>query len=430
MRFQTLQHWLDWQETLHPKSIDLGLERVGQVADRLQLRDPVAPTITVAGTNGKGSVATLVAALLQAMGLRVGLFTSPHLLRYNERIRVNGAAASDTDLCRAFAAIDAARGTTSLSYFEFGTLAAVWLFREAAVDFQVLEVGLGGRLDAVNLWDADVAAITSVDLDHESWLGTDREQIGREKAGILRTRRPVVLGESAPPQSVLQCAQALEAPVFRAGRDFALEIVSGKARWSWADRTLELALDPVQAEALAGARVQNLATALALIHLLGRADELNSERLASALEATPSGRLQRLPGPPEWLLDVAHNAQAARELARWLDAHPVAGPVVAIVGMMADKQRGPMLAALAEHIDVWVCVPLPSARALAATELAAELQGGTTRPVLVTADAEAAMATARARAGPTGRVVVWGSFITVQLAMERLLPASPMLAQA
>ncbi len=424
MRFQTLQQWLDWQETLHPKAIDLGLERVAAVADALQLRTQVPTTITVAGTNGKGTVATVVAALLRALGFRVGLYTSPHLLRYNERVSVDGEPVSDEDLCRAFAAADVARGPHSLTYFEFGTLAAVWLFRESGVDFQVLEVGLGGRLDAVNVWDPDVAVITSVDLDHQAWLGNDRERIGWEKAGILRPGRPAVLGDAGPPASVLREARRLDVPLARLGQDFMFDASVAGGRWSWAGSSRDLRLDPDLTAALSGARGQNAATALAVLHLLRLEDRLSGEVLQIGLGAPPPGRLQRIPGAPEWLLDVAHNPQSARELADWLARHPVQGPVVAIVAVMADKERGPMFAALDPEIDVWVPVPIPSQRALAANELARELGALPGSQVILADDPGAAMDLAVEQAGPSGRVVVFGSFVTVQAILERLQPAA------
>lgn len=423
MRFETLQQWLDWQETLHPKAIDLGLDRVAAVADALHLRSEVPTTITVAGTNGKGTVATVVAALLRALGWRVGLYTSPHLLRYNERVSVNGEPVSDDALCRAFTAVDAARGSHSLTYFEFGTLAAAWLFRESDVDFQVLEVGLGGRRDAVNVWDADVSVITSVDLDHQAWLGNDRERIGWEKAGILRPGRAAVLGDASPPVSVLREAQRLAVPLFRFGHDFTLDASVAGGRWCWAGAVVNLGLDPALTAVLSGARGQNAATALAVLHLLRLEDRLSREVLQAGLGASPPGRLQRVPGTPEWLLDVAHNPQSARELAGWLARHPVEGPVVAIVAVMADKERGPMFAALDPEIDAWVPVPIPSQRALAASALARELGALPGSRVLLADEPGAAMAMAVEQAGPNGRVVVFGSFLTVQAIMERLQPA-------
>ncbi|MFO8153176.1 bifunctional folylpolyglutamate synthase/dihydrofolate synthase [Thioalkalivibrio sp.] len=423
MRFDTLQQWLDWQETLHPRKIDLSLDRVRVVADALALRERAPVTVVVGGTNGKGTVATMVAALLKALGLRVGLYTSPHLLRYNERVVVDGVPASDSDLCRAFAAVDMARGTCPLTYFEFGTLAAGWLFRERGVDFQVLEVGLGGRLDAVNLWDADVAAITCVDLDHQAWLGDDREQIGLEKAGIMRAGRPVALGEETPPASVLEAALGLGVPVFRLGQDYRLVPDGAGGRWCWADTTMHLGLHPGECERLEGARGRNAATALAVLHLLGLQRQLTADAVRAGLGTSPPARLQRLPGNPEWLLDVAHNPQSARELSGWLAGHPVSGPVVAIVAVMADKERGPIFEALQGQVNVWIPIDIPGARALPASALSRELEGLPGSRVVAAGDPAGAIAAASAAAGPGGRVVVFGSFMTVQAVLESLDPA-------
>ncbi|AGA32897.1 Dihydrofolate synthase / Folylpolyglutamate synthase [Thioalkalivibrio nitratireducens DSM 14787] len=424
MRFPTLTDWLAWQETLHPKAIDPGLERLTGVADALRLRSGSVPkTITVAGTNGKGTVATVLAALLRSMGFRVGLYTSPHLLHYNERVNIDGRSATDAELCRAFDIIDSARGPVSLSYFEFGTLAAALLFREAPVDFQILEVGLGGRLDAVNLWDPDVAVITGVDLDHEAWLGSDRESIGREKAGILRPCRPVVLGETDPPRSVLDTARELHATVYRQGADFGLDAAAPGCRWTWlgSGRSLGLGITP----GLAGARQRNVATALAALHVLGLQDRLTLESLGTGMAAVPPGRLQRIAGRPEWLLDVAHNGQAARELAAFLQDHPVPGSTVAIVALMADKRRRVIFEAMGSRAGVWIPIRIPGERALDPGILAEELR---TLPgaEVVHADTVAdAVRAARKCAGPDGRVVVFGSFLTVQAVTECLAIEAP-----
>lgn len=420
MRFHSLQQWLAWQETLHPKKIDLGLDRVAAVADALGLRQQPPVTVVVGGTNGKGTVATVVAELLQALGFRVGRYTSPHLLRYNERVVIDGAPVSDAELCRAFAVIDDVRGEHSLSYFEFGTLAAVWLFRERQVDYQVLEVGLGGRLDAVNVWDADVAAITCVDLDHQEWLGSDREQIGREKAGIMRAGRPVVLGEANPPESVLKRVRDLGAEACRLGHDFWLDPDCVSGGWCWRGQRIPLALEDAARLRLDGARGRNVATALAILHRLGLQERLTPEVLRAGWRASPPARLQRLPGRPEWLLDVAHNPQSARELARWLTANPVSGPVVAMVAVMADKEREPMFDALRARVDVWIPIDVPGGRALAADVLATELSAIPGAKVLRTDTTEQAISLAKERAGEFGRVVVFGSFVTVQAVLERL----------
>ncbi|WP_018140567.1 folylpolyglutamate synthase/dihydrofolate synthase family protein [Thioalkalivibrio sp. ALJ7] len=418
MRFSTLEEWLSFQEQLHPVGMDLTLDRIAVVADRLGLRDDTGPrSAIVAGTNGKGTVATRTAALLQAQGLRVGLFTSPHLLRYNERIRMDGDPVSDSALCRAFEAIDQARGDDSLTYFEFGALAAAWLFREAGAAVQVLEVGLGGRLDAVNIWDADVAAITAVDLDHQTWLGDTREAIGREKAGIMRAGRPVVLGELEPPASVLEHAERLGAKSLRAGQDFGLEREDGRLLWRFGDRVSEWKVEGA-AGMLDGATLQNSATALAVVEALGVTEHLTDTTISLALGTSAPGRLQVLPGEPQWLLDVAHNVHAVGELARWLGAHPVSGPTVALVAVMADKERAPMWTALAGHMDAWVPIPLTLPRALPASTLADELEAAGQPRVQRLDDARACMRVAAELAGPDGRIVVFGSFYTVAAVLE------------
>ncbi|WP_018882182.1 MULTISPECIES: bifunctional tetrahydrofolate synthase/dihydrofolate synthase [unclassified Thioalkalivibrio] len=425
MRFATLAEWLSFQEQLHPVGMDLTLERIALVADRLGLRDTDGPrTVIVAGTNGKGTVATRTAALLQAQGLKVGLFTSPHLLRYNERIRIDGDPLSDSALCRAFEAVDQARGDDSLTYFEFGALAAAWLFRDAGVAVQVLEVGLGGRLDAVNIWDADVAAITAVDLDHQTWLGDSREAIGREKAGVMRAGRPVVLGEPEPPASVLAHADHLGARAVRSGRDFTLTRSGAALQWVWQGQSHEWRLAGVGAR-IDGAALLNTATALAVVESLGRGAGLTEAVVRQALEISAPGRLQRLRGTPEWLLDVAHNLHAVGELARWLEAHPVDGPVVALVAVMADKERTAMWPLLEGLVDAWVPVPLDLPRALPAGLLADELEAAGQGPVCRVDGVDGALSEAARRAGPRGRVVVFGSFHTVAAVLEHAPALAP-----
>ncbi|HSP00336.1 MAG TPA: bifunctional tetrahydrofolate synthase/dihydrofolate synthase, partial [Thioalkalivibrio sp.] len=312
MRFDTLEQWLAWQETLHPKAIDLGLERVARVAGRLGLLEPSHAVITVAGTNGKGSTVALLDAIYRAAGYRVCTYTSPHLLRYNERIRIHGALASDEALCRAFDAVDTARGEESLSYFEFGTLAALWLFWEAAPDVAILEVGLGGRLDAVNIIDSDVAVITSIGIDHEAWLGSDREVIGAEKAGVFRAARPAVCGDPRPPASIQRRALDLGAKLYMAGRDFSWQAAALGQGWQWqgpgavvlADLPLPALFGPIQ--------LNNAASALTAVTLLQARLAVSREALARGLQQVRlPGRFQQLRDKPLVILDVAHNPQGA-----------------------------------------------------------------------------------------------------------------------
>ncbi|HEY1077238.1 MAG TPA: Mur ligase family protein, partial [Fontimonas sp.] len=277
---RSLADWLSWQEKLHPRDIALGLGRVGEVARRLGLTEQAPPTLTVGGTNGKGSSAHLAALIYQQAGYHVGLYTSPHLLHYNERVRINGQLASDADLCRAFTAIDKARGDVSLTYFEFGTLAALWLFREAQVQVQVLEVGLGGRLDAVNILDADVALITSIGIDHQDWLGDSRESIAREKAGIFRHGRAAVVAEPDPPSSLIEVAQACGARLLRRGPDFQAQPSATGWRWRGPAGTL----DELPLPGLSGAaQLSNAAGVLAAVDALQPRCPVPASAIRSAL---------------------------------------------------------------------------------------------------------------------------------------------------
>jgi len=416
MRFSSLEEWLTWQETLHPEQIDLGLERVAVVRDRL-CPEPVPFTvITVAGTNGKGSTVTLMESMLRAAGYRVGAYTSPHLLRYNERIRIDGTMATDAALCDAFARVDAARGSTSLTYFEFGTLAAIDLFYRARVEVALLEVGMGGRLDAVNLLDADVAVVTTVDIDHTAWLGEDRETIGREKAGIFRADHPAVCGETEPPKTVVAEAERLRAPLYRQGREFVAER-SAPDHWTWRGPGRVRRALPLPT--LHGSRqIENAATALMALELLAERFpvEISAVR-RGLLEARLAGRFQLLPGPVPLIFDVAHNAQAARELAANLAAWPCTGKTLAVFAMLVDKASGPVATLMAGEVDRWYLSPLCTARSATMEQLVAAVAqvGGAVERCGTVAEA---LAAARAAAVPGDRVVVFGSFYTVAEALR------------
>jgi dihydrofolate synthase/folylpolyglutamate synthase len=425
---RTLEEWLQLQESVHPRAIDLGLERVTAVAHALGVAAPRFRVITVGGTNGKGSVAAHAEALLRARGVSAGLFTSPHLLRYNERIRVNGEEADDAELIEAFERIEAARGATTLTFFEYNTLAALAVFARRAVEVAVLEVGLGGRLDATNLLAADVAVIASVGLDHRDWLGDSLEAIGAEKAGILRAGRPAILGTPDLPASVFAAIAALGARALVAGRDYTWERAAG--RWSF--RGPDLTLRDLVPSSLAGSiQYRNAATALAAVAahaatapLPGALDEptvnaaLGSVRLA--------GRLQIVPGAVEWLLDIAHNEPAARVLAAHLRERPLpraaagsAGRTWAVAGVLADKDAAGIGAALAPLIDRWIVCALPGARGGSAAELAQRLQLES-RELTLADSVPAGCEIARSQARPGDRVVVFGSFHTVGPALEWL----------
>lgn len=408
MRFNTLAEWLNWQEGLHPREIDLGLERVAAVLSKLDLTPVDFTVITVAGTNGKGSCVAMLEAILLAAGYRVGAYTSPHLLRYNERIRINGNEVADQALCAAFEEIDNARADVSLSYFEFGTLAAIDIFQRAGVDIAILEVGLGGRLDAVNVLDADVALISAIDIDHQDWLGDGREAIGREKAGILRAGRPAVCIDSRPPQSLLDYAQQLAAPLFLSGRDFQAE--AGEQGWHWQGPEGESLQLP--RPALAGDyQLQNAAGVLMCLRLLADRFPLDNAAIRRGLGRVQlAGRFQQLAGRPAVILDVAHNAQSARALAQNLTRMDCQGRTHLVFAMLADKDIAAVVDSLRGPVDEWYLAPLPVPRGASLAHLQASTQGLACQSF---ASLQEAYAAACRDAQPEDRLVVAGSFYTV-----------------
>ena len=411
---RNLAQWLDYQQTVHPRDVALGLERVAEVSRRLGLGRPARRVITVGGTNGKGSTVAFIEAMARAAGLRVGAFTSPHLLRYNERIRVDGEDASDAALVAAFERIEAARAEVALTYFEFGTLAALVLMQDAGLDLAILEVGLGGRLDAVNIVDPDVAVITTVDLDHQDYLGDDREAIGAEKAGILRAGKPCVLAEKDPPSSVLRRAYALGAFAIRAYSDYLVDEIEDGWRWREPGYQIDLPHPGLEAPAQRG----NAAAAIAALRALDL--DVSDQALREGVRsARVPGRLQRLPGRPERVLDVAHNPQGAQQLGQWLAAHPAPRTVV-VFSALADKDIAGIVAPVAPYVAAWHLGPITDAgpRGLAVDELARRLADQLPPEILhphrCLADA---LAAAIRDAGPDGRVLVYGSFHTVAEAM-------------
>jgi dihydrofolate synthase/folylpolyglutamate synthase len=408
MRFTTLDDWLRWQETLHPRTIELGLERVRTVLRRLQPSAPPFVVITVGGTNGKGSCVALLDAILRAAGYRVGAYVSPHLLRYNERIRVDGVEASDEALCQAFARIDAARGDVSLTYFEFGTLAALERFWQAGVAVAVLEVGLGGRLDAVNAVDADAALVASVALDHTDWLGPDRDSIGYEKAGIYRPGRPAVCADPDPPPRLLKHARAIGARLLRVSHDYDFDRVGATWRW-WSG---EARFDDLPPLALAGAhQLRNAAAALMTLTSLRDRLPVDAAAIRTGLaRARLPGRFQVIPGPVEWILDVAHNPAAAAALADQLRSRACAGRTWAIIGLLADKDADGVIRALADVVDQWHPVTLVGARGRAGADLATRLRLAGIQAIVPHEDIADACQVARAGADGGDRIVVLGSF--------------------
>jgi len=409
-----LAGWLVHLEGLHPREIELGLDRVRAVYEAMGRPRPAQQVITVAGTNGKGSSVALLEAILTAAGQRVGSYTSPHLWRYNERVRLNGVPVDDAALCAAFARVEQARGDISLSYFEFGTLAALDLFARADLDVAVLEVGLGGRLDAVNVVDADVALITAIDLDHTDWLGPDRDSIAREKAGISRATQPLICADPAPPDGLLQ--HGLGTPRWRAGTDFRIH-EARDGRWDF--RSAAGDWTDLPPPALRGAhQYRNAAGALAALMQLPAGLRPDRAAVMQGLQAARlAGRLDHRPGAVTRIFDVAHNPAGAQVLAAHLATLPVIGMRRTILGILQDKDAEAMIAALAPHTDRWYVPDLPGPRGGAAAWIESAIQRLTPDAMIQRfahpADAyRAAMTDSR----PGDRVVVTGSFLTVALA--------------
>ncbi len=420
---RSLEQCLAFQQGTHAVSIDLSLERVREVASRLGLLEKLCPAVVVAGTNGKGSTAATLAALLRACGQHVGLFTSPHLVRYNERVQIDGAAVSDAALVVAFERIETARGAVTLTFFEYNTLAALEVFRHAALGAMVLEVGLGGRLDAVNIIDADVAVLCSIGIDHREWLGSTLEQIGAEKAGIFRRGQNVVLGSAGMPDSVWRITRELECQVWTAEREFSWRIHGdGSARASWDYRSEPCTLKDLPAPALAGAvQYRNSSSALTALQLLAVTGACDPRHIAHGLTrvALP-GRFQIVPGEVEWILDVAHNEPAAAVLAAALAARRCEGKSYAVAGMLADKDTDAVARTLDPLIDHWLLAGIDDEpRGLTAAALQARLPPLRGSVELAT-DTRAACARARELSSPRDRVIVFGSFYVVGPALQWL----------
>ncbi|CRY53125.1 bifunctional folylpolyglutamate synthase/ dihydrofolate synthase [Yersinia intermedia] len=402
-----LAAWLDYLEHLHSQPIELGLERVKQVAERLDLLKPAPTVFTIAGTNGKGTTCCTLESILLAAGLRVGVYSSPHLLRYTERVRIQGQELSEAEHSHAFAHVEAGREGISLTYFEFGTLAALQLFKQAKLDVVILEVGLGGRLDATNIVDSDVAAVTSIAIDHTDWLGFDRESIGREKAGVFRAGKPAIVGEPDMPQSIADVAEKLGAQLYQ--RNKAWQFSQQEKHWNWQCGDHQWADLPLPNVPLA-----NAATALAVLHYSGL--PLSEATVHQGLLAARlPGRFQIVSEQPLLILDVAHNPHAARYLTDRLAQLPKKGQVRAVVGMLSDKDIGGTLACLSEQVDEWYCAPLEGPRGATAEQLAEHLSRSRTFN-----DVETAWRQAMQDAAPQDVVIVCGSFHTVAHVMAAL----------
>lgn len=426
MKQRSLGEWLAYLEQLHPSAIDMGLERSQNVLARLALGKLAPRVVTVTGTNGKGSTCAFVAAMLRAQGLKVGVYSSPHLLRYNERVLIDGQEASDERLCEAFAAVEAARGEISLTYFEMGTLAAFWLFYQSKLDAVVLEVGLGGRLDTVNVVDADLALVTSIGVDHVDYLGDTRECVAFEKAGIFRAGKPALCGDLDPPQPLLNKAQELAAPLYLRGRDF--ELASSDAAWHWRGTTADGGRVELRDLPLLDLPMENATLALQAYLLMGLPWDAGQIRQA-LLDTRITGRLDRRQlnwqgKPVELLLDVGHNPHAAAYLARRLAARPLKGRRLAVFGLLADKDLQGVVEPLQGLVDDWAVAPLDTPRSRPAANLANALTnlGASVKSY---ASVDAALEGQCAQATADDQILLFGSFFCVAQALEWLARQAP-----
>lgn len=418
--FTTLDEWLSWLETLSPREIVLGLERVAAVLDVLDLKRP-ARVINVAGTNGKGSSVAMLEALFVNAGYKTGSYTSPHVVRYNERIRVDRQPASDTDIIAAFERVQSARGDVPLTYFEFGTLAALAVFAKAGADTLILEVGMGGRLDAVNAVEPDACLITNIALDHTAWLGNDAESIAAEKAGIMRPTTPAVFGSADNARVIGEHASRIGADLRVAGEDFHYRLHDDAAgTWSWRGREHELV--SLERPALAGtAQIGNAAAVLALIEAMGFDELLTVAQVNEAFgELRLDGRFQLIDAGRTWLLDVAHNPAAAAVLGESLSALPRAGGISAVIGVLADKDVRGIVEPLLPLVDSWTAVPMSGTRAEPAAALAQQIANLGNRPCRIAGTMAEALEFADRVADPRDMILVTGSFYAVGPALEWL----------
>jgi dihydrofolate synthase/folylpolyglutamate synthase len=418
--FSTLDEWLAWLVTLAPNEIELGLDRVQQVLDRLDLRRP-GLVVHVAGTNGKGSCVAMLEAFLRRQGMKVGAYTSPHLQKYNERIRVDGADCSDAELISALQRVEAHRGDLPLTYFEFGTLVALCVFEQRQTDAIVLEVGMGGRLDAVNAVEPDAGIITNIGLDHCEWLGHDVEAIGTEKAGILRAGKPFVFGSRSVPRSVLERAGTVGARLLTAGRDYRIVRPQGPGMtWGW--HGVRFDLDGLRRPSLAATvQIDNAAAVLTLLEALGMDALLRPDIVNQVLGSLSlPGRMQIVRAGRDWLLDVAHNADSASVLATSLLDCGTGRRVVAVIGLLGDKDAAAILGPLCPVVDSWIAVTARSARARPGPELAFAIAQICHKPCLIADDIGSALRSAEERAGDNDIALVCGSFYVVGPALDEL----------
>ncbi len=419
LRFNRLEKWLEWQESLHFTAIELGLERCRRVANNMGLLKPSYNVISVAGTNGKGSSITIMDQILRNAGHKVGRYTSPHLLQYNERICIDGEPVSDSELCESFDRIDRARGDISLTYFEFGTLAALDLFRQHNVELAILEVGLGGRLDAVNVLDADVALITSIDIDHQQWLGDNRESIAREKAGIFRNKALAICSDPNPPQSLLDCADALGTPLLVSGSDFNYSTNNDSWSWNSGDSSLDELPRPMQ---YCDFQLQNAAGVLMVLDKINHEYPVSAENIKQGLhDFRLDGRMQIIPGEIPKILDVAHNRESVRALVENLRIIPCMGQTHLLVGMLKDKDHLVVFKVLDEVADSWNIVTLSQDRGCDAKTLLSDLDAlGINNNVSEFNSVKAALDQLNQSSRSGDRIVITGSFLTVGAALQHL----------
>jgi dihydrofolate synthase/folylpolyglutamate synthase len=419
MHFDSLQGWLAWQESLHPKAIDLGLERAARVFRALNPQHLKPPTITVAGTNGKGSCVAFLEAIYRVQGYRVGAYTSPHLVNYNERIKIDGQAVADATICAAFERIEAIRDGVSLSYFEFGTLAALDIFRRSGVDVQLLEVGLGGRLDAVNIVDADAAIVTTICIDHSDWLGETREAIGSEKAGIFRAGRPAVIGDPEPPESLIRCAVRENTRLYRIGREFGYR--KNGTLWNWfaGDKRLPgLPLPALKGEH----QFRNAAAVLLAVEAMQDVLPVDAEAISRGLaEVRLAGRFQLIESDAvPVLLDVGHNPQAARTLLEHIGANYCNRRIRAVFAMMKDKDIKGVIDIMRPAVREWYISPLSNPRAADSASIRAIFDScGVEQVFSGFKDFSEAFAAAQTGAGQDDLIVVFGSFFLVSEYLSR-----------
>lgn len=408
MYLSTLSEWLIYMGSVHVTDIDLGLDRVKKVAERLQVLTPTCTVITVGGTNGKGSTAAGLESIYRAAGYRTGVFTSPYLFRYNEQVRMDGKAVEDDELCIAFEKVEAARGDVSLTQFEFGTLAALILFKAQALDVWILEVGLGGRLDAVNIIDADVAVITSIAIDHVSWLGDTREKIGAEKAGIFREGKPVVCGDDDPPTSMIETAGKLRAPFYQRGKNFNFQ--ESADSWIFVDESIRDENLPLNSLA-----TQNMAVVIKVISLLQHHLPIKREAIDAGLKnVNLCGRIQIIPGPVTEIYDVSHNPASVAFLNKKLDTLACAGKTYAIFSMLEDKDIVESLLNIKDKVDFWYVAPLHIKRAASAELLRKAFEkAGVTKNILFFQFLDQAYQQSLKQTVPGDRLLIFGSFHTV-----------------